>query len=131
MGDTTTQLGLIINVNPDIAEEELAQLTKQLRQEIEELDVERVDLAKREHVPAGTKTVGPVTWGTLLVTLAASGGVITQLISTLQAWLTRHGQRSITLEIDGDKLEVAGISAEEQQRLIEEWMTRHKLILTP
>jgi hypothetical protein len=31
----------------------------------------------------------------------------------------------VTLEIDGDKLEVTGLSSEEQQRLINAWLSRH------
>ena len=32
----------------------------------------------------------------------------------------------LTLEIDGDKIEVTGISSEEQKRLIDAWMQRHR-----
>jgi hypothetical protein len=64
----------------------------------------------------------------LLVTLATSaaagaGGVLPTLINTVQSWLSRrHENRSITLEIQGDKLEVSSVSSEEQRRLIDTWI---------
>ena len=125
---TSDQIRLQLNIDadqePDV--EELAYLTRQLREDLLHLDVETVDLARAGEAPTGTKAVDPVTAGTLLVTLAASGGVITTLINALQSWLTRHERRSLTLEMGGDKLEVTGVSSEEQQRLIEAWLSRQR-----
>lgn len=42
----------------------------------------------------------------LVLTLAASGGILTTLIGVLQSWLTRHNQRSINLEVNGNKIDV-------------------------
>ena len=65
--------------------------------------------------------------GSLLVTLGTSAvsTVIPNLSNTLQSWLTRHERRKISLEIGGDKIEVTGVSDEQQQRLIESWISRH------
>lgn len=128
MTDQTTQLILKIDAGPEADAEELEELTRKLREELAELDVKAVDLVRAE-APARAKVDDPATWGMLLVALTASGGVITTLISTLQSWLTRHERRSVTLEIEGDKLEVTGISSEEQQRLINAWVSRHKGIV--
>ena len=76
--------------------------------------------------PKKAKAGDPITWGTLLLTLAASGGVLTTLINALQSWLTRHDRHKLSLEIGSDKLEVTGISSEEQRRVIEAWLSRHK-----
>jgi hypothetical protein len=124
------QLRLVIASDPETDDEELQQLTIQLRNEILDLDVEAVSLVEAEEAPAGTKAGAPVTWGTLLVTLAASGGVLTALVNLLKSWLVRNEQRSITLEIEGDRLEVTGLSSEEQQHLINDWMSRHRLVIT-
>ncbi len=125
---TSDQIRLQLNIDADQEPdaEELAELTRKLRDDLLHLDVETVDLASAGEAPTGTKAVDPVTAGTLLVTLAASGGVITTLINALQSWLTRHERRSLTLEMGGDKLEVTGISSEEQQRLIEAWLSRQR-----
>jgi hypothetical protein len=125
MSDQTTQLTLNLDAGPDTDTEELAELTQQLRGELLELNVEAVDLARAGEAPERAKAGDPIAWGELLVTLAASGGALVTLIGTLQSWLTHHERRSVTLEIDGDKLEVTGISSEEQQRLINTWLSRH------
>ncbi len=65
-----------------------------------------------------------------LITSLASSGALPPLFDLLKSLLTRHSLRSVTLEIDGDKLEVKGVSTQEQKRLIDAWMSRHKLILT-
>lgn len=44
-------------------------------------------------------------------------------------WLTRRERRGVTLETDGDRLEVTGTSSEEQQRLINVWISRHPGIM--
>jgi hypothetical protein len=68
-----------------------------------------------------------LTWGSLLVTLAASGGILSNVINSVQSWLTRHGDRTIRLKIDDDEIEVKGrISNEEEHRLIDNWINRHK-----
>lgn len=119
------QLILDIDCGPDTDVEELAQLTQQLREQLSQLDVEAVDLVQAGQAPERAKAGAPIAWGELLVTLAASGGALVALIGTLQSWLTRHERRSVTLEIDGDKLAVTGISSQEQQRLINAWLSRH------
>ncbi len=125
------QLKLTIDPSAQTDDEELDRLARQLCQEILDLDVEDAVLLKGGQTPEGAKSGGAITLGALLITTLASSGVIPPLFDLLKTWLTRHGQRSVTLEIDGDKLEVKGVSAQEQKQLIDEWMSRHKLILTP
>jgi len=125
------QLKLTINTSSEADGQELDRLTRQLRQEILDLDVEDVSLVETGEAPEGSKSGDPIALGALLVTAMTSGGMFPHLLDLLKSWLTRHGLRSVTLEIDGDKLEVKGISAQEQQQLIDAWMSRHKLILTP
>ena len=125
MPEKTKQVILNIDAGQEDDPEEIERFTQQLREELTELDVEAVDLVRAGETPAKAKVGDPITWGTLLLTLAASGGVITTVINVLQSWLTRQERRSISLEIDGDKLEIKGISSKEQQRLINEWRSRH------
>jgi len=125
------QLKLTIDPTPQTDDEELDRLARQLCQEILDLDVEDAVPLKGGQAPVGSKAGDAITLGALLITTLASGGVIQPLFDLLKTWLTRHGQRSVTLEIDGDKLEVKGVSSQEQKQLIDKWMSRHKLILTP
>jgi len=125
MTNQAIQLTLSLNPDSNLDPEALQDLTLQLREEILELDVENAELGKLKEAPDGTKAVDPVSIGTLVVTLLAAGGIITTLINAIQSWLTRHDRRSITLEINGDKLQITGISSEEQQQLIKVWTQRH------
>lgn len=129
MANQTIQLLLNLKAGPETDTEELAELTQKLWEELAELDVETVDFVETGEVPIKAKSGDSFTWGALLLTLAASGGVLTTIINVLQAWLARHDEHSLTLEIEGDKLHVTGISSEEQQRLINAWLTRHQDIV--
>ena len=81
-------------------------------------------------------TAGDVmSWGSLLVALAtgaiSAGGVLPTLINSIQSWLTnRRDNRSITIQVDRDILEVKGLPSEEQRRLIDSWIRRQEANLT-
>jgi hypothetical protein len=109
--------------------EELERITHNLRDELTEIDtIEKVDLVSKGEAPKGSKAGAEViALGSLLVTLGTSAvsTAIPNLSNALQSWLTSHERRKISLEIGGDKIEVTGISDEQQQRLIESWINRH------
>jgi hypothetical protein len=130
MAVQTIQIMLKLDARSETDMERLAELTRQLRNELLELDMEDVGLVRSGEIPKKAKAGDPIAWGELLVTLTSSGGVVVALVNVLQSWLTRHERRSVTLEIDGDKLEVTGISSGEQQRLINAWLTRHREIVS-
>ncbi|MBD1862435.1 MULTISPECIES: hypothetical protein [Trichocoleus] len=125
MAKQTAQLLLKISSELDLDAEELEQLTQQLREELLELDVESVNLVRAGEAPKGAKVGDPISWGTILVTLLAAGGVVTTLINAIQSWLARDERRSIIMEINGDKLQITGVSSKEQQQLIDAWIDRH------
>ena len=115
-----------INPLPEDDEMHLEELTHRLGNELKELDVEKVEVAKSGKAPEGTKGIPDVpVWGSLLVTLATSSGVIPALVGTVQSWLKRHENRSVTMEIRGDKLQVTGISSAQQHELINNWLKVH------
>jgi hypothetical protein len=126
MTDQTIRVHLGLDADPEADAEESERAARQLREELLELDVETVEFAKGGETPEGAKAGAAPDLSTILLTLAASGGVLTTIIGVLQSWLTRHERRSVTLEIDGDKIEITGISSEEQKRLIDAWMHRHR-----
>ena len=123
MPNDSVQLKLHIALQDGDAED-LATLTQRLMSELKELGVESVEPVRLSESPEGTKGAG-IDWGTVLVTLAASGGVLTTLINLLQARLSRDERRSVTVEIGGDKLMLTGVSSQQQQQLIDEWLKRH------
>lgn len=84
------------------------------------------DLVTSDGKPAKTKALEAIDWGELLVTLGASGGVITTLINVLQSWLGRQEQGSVKLKFGDDEIEVNGKPSEEQQLLINAFLSRHR-----
>lgn len=123
MAGPAAQLTVHIDAGPEVDDEEQAELVRRLRKDLLELDVEAVDLVPAGEAPAGSKGV-PVDWATLAVTVAP--GVLTVMFSTLQSWLTRHDRASVTVERGGEKIVVTGSPSKEQQRLIEDFVSRHK-----
>jgi len=115
---------LIIRVNFPGAKESDAELFG--TDIIESLKSENLD-ATPLHInsDAGQSKSGFVLdWNTILVSLLASGGVLTGLITLLENRLSRFENRSLTLEIDGDKLTITGVSDETQKKLVQEWIKR-------
>lgn len=124
MHDKPMQLLLRIAADSDADANEVEELSRQLRRELLEHDVDVIGQVPAT-APAGAKG-DPVTLGTLLVTLAASGGVLTTAINTVQSWLTRQERHSVTVEIGGDKLVISSPSSEQEQRLIDDFINHHK-----
>jgi hypothetical protein len=66
----------------------------------------------------------PPPFPALVVTVAQSG-LLAPVVAAIQGWLGRSQQRSVKLELDGDVLELTGVSSRDQQRLVDEWLRRH------
>jgi hypothetical protein len=95
---------ILLNIEhlQDDDEEHLEQLSIWLSNELNELDIERVEIIDTENAE-GTKGIPDIpAWGKLLIDVLP--GVIPSLISTVQSWLIQDEGRSVTLEIGGDKL---------------------------
>lgn len=109
--------------------DDITKLSQQLRKDLLSLNIKNVDYLRKENLANGTKTGAIISWETLIITLAASGGVITTLVNFILGWVKRNEGRSVILELNGNKLEVSGLSASEQQELIETWLKRNSGIL--
>jgi hypothetical protein len=118
-------LAIQVESEDRVDEEEIDQLSRQLRRELLELEVARVDPAPSEATPPESKAGDPVAIGALLVSLMSSPELLAAIVGKIQAMLSLVGRHSVRLEIDGDALEVSGVSSREQRRLIEIWIDRH------
>jgi hypothetical protein len=127
MSNLRLKLNIDLGTTADASDLETS--TLQLHNQLLELEVQEVALVTDGEKPAAAKVGDPITWGALLVTFAAAGGVLTTLINALLSWLSQDDRRSITLEIGGDKLEVKGLSPSEQRKLVDEWLKRHQQVL--
>jgi hypothetical protein len=79
-------------------------LTRNLRDEIAELGVERVGLARGSDLPPGAKG-DPITVGTIIVSLASTG-VLTALIELVKSWALRREGRTVKFKAKVEDREV-------------------------
>lgn len=119
------ELAAVLDAGPDSDAEELLQLTQRLRGELLELDVDTVALQTEGEAPEGAKGLDLLAMGGLVVQFALTSGVLKSVVDTTVAWLGRQQARSVKLTLDGDTLELTGVSSAEQQRLSELWVARH------
>lgn len=110
-------INLFISVDAgDIDDEERDKLARQLLEDLKETEDISVELAKGDKLPKDAMG-DPITIGTILVALGASA--VTGIIAILASWLSRDERRSATLHLGDKKLELTGITKEEQTKVIE------------
>jgi hypothetical protein len=124
MEERPATLGIQVELGPDADDEEVAEATLQLRRELLDLDVDSVDLPTAGQPPPGTRGVELAALGALLVSVTQSQ-LLAPVLAAVRSWLGGSPQRSIKLELEGDTLELTGISSTEQRRLVDEWLQRH------
>lgn len=109
---------------------ELAELTRQLRAEIEQLNVDAVENASRGNAPEGTKALEWAIIGNLVVSLAPV--IVPPLFGVLKSWIERKPsvpvkikvkRRSTTAELEYDPTKT---SAEDLNTLIKSLSTTIK-----
>jgi hypothetical protein len=118
------QVGLRVGAGEEADSEELADLAVRLRAELLELDVERVDLVSAGPAPVGTRAGEALMAGALIASLIQSPGLLAAVVDAVRLWASRDGRCSVRLELDGDVLEVAGVSSDQQRQLIQAWIDR-------
>jgi hypothetical protein len=117
-------VGIQVAVGPDDDAEEVADATLGLRRELLDLDVEAVELPRAGEAPPGARAVELAALGALVVTVTQSD-LLGPIVAAVRSWLAGQPQRSIKLELDGDTLQLTGLSSKDQQRLADEWLRRH------
>ena len=125
MAGAQAQLAAVVDAGPDSDAEELAELTRRLRGQLLELDVDAVEPATAGEAPAGSKGVELLAIGGLVIQFAMKSEVLKSVVDATTAWLGRQQGRSVKLTLDGDTLEVTGVSSDEQRRLVDLWVARH------
>src|ERR687887_2758674 len=107
------QLKVHIKPEEEDDKQEIDSLSRSLRDDLSNLDVEEVHLLY-EKPPPDSKAVDGAVIGSMIVGFVNSGA-INQITQTVQARIERNENRSITIEgVDGEKIEVKGISAKNQ-----------------
>jgi hypothetical protein len=124
--DDVMQVLLVVAPDPELDPEAGERVTRRLRAEIAELDVESVRPGPGVPAPDAAKGGEAVALGAVVVALSASGGVFTALIETVRDWLARSAARHrVSLTIDGDTIELERASDAERRDLIDAYIRRH------
>jgi hypothetical protein len=107
--------------------ERLDQLTGYLRRELLELDVEDVTALRAGPPPPDARAIDAIAIGGLLITLNRTTQGVRNVVAAIRGWLAQGGdtKRTVRLELDGDVLELSEVTATEQTRLIELFVSRH------
>ncbi|SHJ17056.1 hypothetical protein SAMN05421803_10430 [Nocardiopsis flavescens] len=97
-----------IGFEEDTTEEEADRYTRDLVLFLERLDVEEVRAAAGDEVP-GTRSADPAALaGAVVVAGLLLKPVLSALVSLAGTWLEQSGQRSVTVEVDGNRVTVRG-----------------------
>jgi hypothetical protein len=100
--------------------EELERLTRQLRGQLEELDVDAVEPISGGPAPEGTKAVDWVVIGGLVVRYGPAG--VSAVVRSVQAWVSRDARRSVTIREGDRELVLDAATADQQERLVEAFL---------
>jgi hypothetical protein len=109
----------------DASPEELDRLAEGLSRELSDLDVDRVTKATAGEAPPGTRAFEIVAVGALIVEFARSSETLAKVVGVIKSWLGNRQHQSIKVQMDGDTLEIAGASSEQQEQVIQAWIERH------
>lgn len=103
-------------------EEEIERLGRELRSTVLESDVASAEFPRRPGSTDDAKPGDVVSWTEVLVTLGASGGVVTSLIALLQSFAGRNRGASVHVKYGDRELSITGASDEEKDELIREFV---------
>jgi hypothetical protein len=125
MGGGAGELVINLDLGAGSDAEGLARATYHLRRELAQLDVDDVTIPRSDQAPERARGLDLGAVGTLLVTLGQDAA-LGALLDALRDWVSRDRHRRVRIELDGDVLEVYGVSTRDQRRLIDHWLHRHR-----
>ena len=108
-----------------VDDDTLTESVSVLISELSELDVDDVQTATGGDAPQGSKGIELALLGSLIVKLVRSRKIIVQVVDAVRDWMSRNNADSVRIELDGDVLEIKGVSEEERKTLIDNWVQRH------
>jgi hypothetical protein len=116
--------GLVVQLRPVDGDEDADLLDQAalLRRELLELDLEDVRTLTPGESPVGAKGVADLAgW---LAVQVGSVETVRAVIELLRGWAGRRS-RDVEVTMDADTLKLNGITAAEQEHIIDAWLARH------
>jgi hypothetical protein len=109
---------------PDADLETLDELTRNLREELLELDVDSVSPPTAGPAPEGSKGLELAAIGALLVQVRSSVQMVSAVVTAVRSWLQRGSSpnRTLKVTVDGRTLELSAATAEQQQLVVDEFV---------
>lgn len=101
--------------------EELDELALCLRRELLGLDVAGVEAARDAQAPSGSRGTDSGLVGALIVTLCQPE-VFMPVLEAISRWVGSDKHRTAKIQLGEDRLELTGLSAGQQQQLIDAWL---------
>jgi hypothetical protein len=117
----------------DADAERLDVLAGYLRRDLVQLDLGDVAALRAGPPPPGARSADIAAIGALIVAVGGTADGLRLAVGAVRDWLRRGDEvgRSVRLELDGDALELSAVSAEDQDRLIELFLSRHAAATPP
>ncbi|MGR6970521.1 hypothetical protein ACU639_13075 [Streptomyces cynarae] len=116
-----SSMRLVLCGAADVDQEELDELTLQLRRRLLELDLDDVRVERSgAPAPEGAKPGDLIAVGALAVTLAPA--VLRPTLRLVETWMQNRPVRTVKFDIDGRTLELAHASPEQQRRLVDAFL---------
>ncbi|MFF3111308.1 hypothetical protein ACFVSN_19195 [Kitasatospora sp. NPDC057904] len=120
--------GLLLHVRPDtgLDPDELTELTARLRTELlDDLDLTDAEPVEEESAPEDAKGLGSLA-GVLLVHFVDLD-MLRAVVTSVRNWVGRTGH-VVELSYGGDTLKVTGVTAKQQETMIDDWLARHAAV---
>ncbi|MEV7023260.1 hypothetical protein [Kitasatospora sp. NPDC093558] len=120
--------GLLLQVGPDagLDPDELTELAARLRTELlDDLDLTDAEPVEEETAPEDAKGLGSLA-GALLVHFVDIE-MLRAVVTSVRNWVGRTGH-VVELSLGGDTLKVTGVTAKQQETMIDDWLARHAAV---
>ncbi|AWS46166.1 hypothetical protein [Streptosporangium sp. 'caverna'] len=125
LADSRVHLGLTLDLPADFEPEETEEETAALGRMLAGLHVGSVvEPRASEGEPSGAKGLQTVI-GALTVIVSGTKESLGTVLDAIRSWVSLSASRSVVVEIDGDRLEVTGVTVQEMSRLIDLFIERH------
>jgi hypothetical protein len=122
--DQLLHLGVAIEPAPDVDAVELDELRSSLRAQLLELDVHAVEQVSAGPAPEGTRALELLAGGALLVSVSKSPELLKAVFGVIQGWVSARPGRTVELNVNGNSLKMTGVTAADQERLIDAFIAR-------